>query len=895
MGSILLGIGDESGSESEDYVLHCYQLDPETGTETRVYTLRSGGYGKYLEKTVGNIFRKGVTYTFQIHWQGSKLSSQSGGGGQQPEGPDFDYTFKVQPQRNNFGLLVESWDAKTKTLDTSHTILAVDASDVADDPETFGVNYERRRVVLLPMPTYSADRMFAASIHLPLGFERLSFKIENTVTGHDFGMHHYLMGAPADAGVEGPAAAKVYHSIHGMLGSEDAAGLAVQDTRVWFMRSSDTGKLGRIEMYLVSPEHPVHGYGGIRITAQDGGTELGSVERNLTPDAEMAEVIDACAKVATGEGFDFCTDENWQLPGFGQGVAFPEAWATPLLIPFLSAAYQIEGMTLVGTGIIEGVVNGFIDDCLLVEAILNFGVVATNWAHQAVRTELQLWRDEPLTRLASIKNSTVGFFEDSICKESRQYVDKLGTIDGFKDALWDSLYLNPLTAPARFGQRLAAKHGAALTQNIWRALDDWFDDFGNRMLQGAERNAWLNLPLNTGVLETGGTQLAREHAYTFGYTTGYLCEQVGVGVLTAGATKYAQVAKIGGTVLAGQLASRTLGAIATRATLLKKWFASAAISIELRLAVEQGITVAGRTALPAAGNRVVLEVIEEGLESFGAQRSLMNWKVLLDDVLEQPRLLQVFQVAGYEAKYLESTALLVHRLGATTTPQAMRQWPRLCNALAPLNEGALADDVLRMGDLFTALKFDAPQGQQVVKELLESLESKTAAEILDGPALPASIKDVYPMMYHYADRSTLIDFADDLIEGVVGKWRLHEHPTGRFVGVEDVAPQAQVQSKFQLPFQKNGPQWEPVPNKGRFKFVAGTTDDLRIPRAVRHSTDLGAGNKNWLQMIVADNPNCGAGGTSQFLSRSIVEGQLFDTETGVLIRDKAHLIEILEQ
>ena len=680
-----------------------------------------------------------------------------------------------------------------------------------------------------------------------------------------------------------------------MLGSEDADGYGVQETRVWFMRSGALHNPGRVEMYLVSPEAPVHGYGGIEITAQDGETELGSVKRDLTPDQEMADVIETATKVASGEGFDFCTDENWQLPGFGQGLAVPEEWATPLLIPFLTVAFQIEGMTLVGTGIIEGVVNGFLDDCRLVEGVLNLGVVATGWAHQAVLAELEEWRDNPRTRLRELKNSTAQFFKDSICTPVSQYVEKTSTIDGFRDALWDTLYFNPLTGPAKLGHEWAQKHGAVFTQSIWESLSDWFDDFGNRMVEGAERNAWISLPLDTAVLEAGGTQLAREQAYTFGYTLGYLCEQVGVGVATAGVSKYAQVAKVGGTILAGQLASKTLGAIAIRSTILKKWFASAAISIELRLAIEQGVSVASRTALPAAGNRVVLEVIEDGLESFGANRSLMNWQVLMDDVLAQPRLLQVFQVPGYEAKYLEATALLVHRLGATTTPQAMRQWPRLCNALAPINEGAIADDVLRTGDLFSALKFDTGQGQLVMKELLESLEGKTAAAILDGPALPASVKNLYATMYHYAPAGTFSQFADDLVGGVDGAWRLWANPNGRYVGFEDLASPAQSQSRFQLPGTGNGPSWQPIPDKGRFKAVIATADDLTFARSWIHSIDPSPMAKGWIEILVKDNPLCGSGGALQCLSKEAVECQIWDTKLGVWVRDKAHLAELAAQ
>jgi hypothetical protein len=144
--SILLAVGDESGSESEDYVLNCYRLDPQTGQETRIYTLRSGGYGEYAEETQ-SIFRKGETYTFQIDWQSSKLTSKLATPGSPAEGPDYDYTFKVQPQDGNPGLLIDAYDPKTKTI--GNAILAEEASNVATTEADFKQNFESKRVAIV--------------------------------------------------------------------------------------------------------------------------------------------------------------------------------------------------------------------------------------------------------------------------------------------------------------------------------------------------------------------------------------------------------------------------------------------------------------------------------------------------------------------------------------------------------------------------------------------------------------------------------------------------------------------------------------------------------------------------------------------------------------------------
>ncbi|MCF7731306.1 MAG: LamG domain-containing protein [Akkermansiaceae bacterium] len=103
-----LAVGDQSGSDSEDYHLVAYRYDPETKQEAEVYRLRSGGFGQYSgEKTVSGVFRADETYTFRIQWQGSNLGFRSASQGVTAEGPDFDYTMIVEPATPVPGLVIE--------------------------------------------------------------------------------------------------------------------------------------------------------------------------------------------------------------------------------------------------------------------------------------------------------------------------------------------------------------------------------------------------------------------------------------------------------------------------------------------------------------------------------------------------------------------------------------------------------------------------------------------------------------------------------------------------------------------------------------------------------------------------------------------------------------------
>lgn len=868
---MLLGVGDESGSESEDYVLNCYRLDPDTGEEVeRVYTHRSGGYGEYKETAVGNVFRKGVTYSFQIHWQGSKLTSQSSGGGHQAEGPDFDYTFKVVPQGTNpGGFIVDSWDPDNGVVLTSSPLLGEEKSNVAADRREFRENIESGRVVLYSIALQSRDRMLGGSVQLLPGFEALELTITNEDTEQSIGTYGYL---------DGSGGTHVYAGIFGMLGPEDDDGAAVQDPSAWFVRAPDSAQ--RVEFYLISGEPGDPEHGTIQVECKLQGISLGSVSHTLTPEPIFGEAIESVAKWASGDGFNFD-------PQVVTGALQSAAWATPVLIhPFL-VTHGVENMTILVQGIGDGVVAGLSDDWEFIKLIVAGLAQAGDWAWQQALAELHRWQEDPVMRIRELKGILQDFFETQVFALSASVAIDLTSVEGWQRRFWDGVLLG--------------FQGTQLSFDLWDStvvgVKGWFDDFTGRMLVEAEEDAWLADSYETGSLLAEGTAASRAAARATGYIFGYVCEQAAVGAVSAGTVKIAQVALKGGVKLASKggaivVARRSAASVASRLNLLKHQLSGAVMSAELREALEEGFTLASRLPTPGSGGRPILEVIEDGLESFGSNRSLMNWKVLIDDVAAQPRLSQVFLVPGNEVKYLEATATLVHRLGTNTSPEAMRQWPRLCNALAPLNEGAIANDVFRTEDLFAALKFDTAQGQQVMKELLESLEGKTAAEILDGPALPASIKNVYPTMYHYSEFSTIDDFAQDLGSGL---WRLEEYVNGgrRYVTPEIFDTQQLSKSKLQLPLNS---ALEEIPTKGRFRFESVTSDEAGeyvIPRANVHSGAPGSGLKNWVESIVKDNPSRGGGGVPQFVEKEAREGTLFDTVTQQYVTDKSHLQQIM--
>ena len=144
-----LGVGDRSGSKSEDYVLNVFQLQPD-GSEKRIYTLRGGGVGQYKEET--KAFPRKHSYSFQIDWQGT--NNQGTSASADPDGADFDYHLVVDPQSGHEShTLIDAYDPREKTVDTENKLRDPEdinpADDGDDDVTEFLTTHEPKRVVLL--------------------------------------------------------------------------------------------------------------------------------------------------------------------------------------------------------------------------------------------------------------------------------------------------------------------------------------------------------------------------------------------------------------------------------------------------------------------------------------------------------------------------------------------------------------------------------------------------------------------------------------------------------------------------------------------------------------------------------------------------------------------------
>jgi hypothetical protein len=660
--TIKIAVGDESGSHSEDYVVECRRIDPETGAELHVYTVRSGGFGQFSNPASGySMFRKGDTHTFQLKWQGTKNTVS--GSGSPSDGPDYDYTFRVEPQGDHGGILIDSWDKQNGSVDVGQPLQGTGLNNVATDEAEFKSKIEDRRVVLYKLNTHSEDRMFGASAMILPGFEGMELLITNPQSGKNFGTFGYLLGGGSTI---------IYGSYDGMLGSEDEQGRNVEHPSVWFLR--DLMNYQRTEFYLVSGREG-EALGSIQIEAKLHGQPLGTVVRNLTPNPEFAGAIAIATGWAAGDGFGFGVTGPPAAPVLGQGEAppaagleVPESWATPILMPLFTMAHEVENITIIFRGIGEGVVAGFNDDLKFIKLVGSGAAVAGNWAVGAALAEMKRWQDDPIARMAELKQVVQKFLESSVYGPLVAVAADLAYFDGWKNRFWKVVGL---------GIKVAV-----INANVWvttvDGLEGWFDDFGSRMTAGAEQAAWLETPFSKSVLYQESTQLAREQAYTFGYTFGYLCEQVGIGIVTGGTVKIAQVAVKGGVVLATNLAKRTAATVAIRGHWFKKILADSGLGdATIRALYERGMLLAATEPTGPTISKCAFEALETLFTRAGFDRATYNLKMLLEDCLANGNIRKLVAREGSEALIYKRAAQLAELLGPDCDATIMKNFVKV--------------------------------------------------------------------------------------------------------------------------------------------------------------------------------------------------------------------------
>ena len=391
-------------------------------------------------------------------------------------------------------------------------------------------------------------------------------------------------------------------------------------------------------------------------------------------------------------------------------------------------------------------------------------------------------------------------------------------------------------------------------------------NLAGRMGQQAEQFIWTNSPWHTDPLFAGAEAGIVTAWYSIGYCSGYISEQIVIGIVTGGVGKIAVVLAKAGGQAAFQLAKRTVSAVWFRLHLLKKTMAEAVMSQELSIAIERGLAKAAKEPLSATIRDCPAEIIEAALAREGFARATFSTKFLIDEIGQAIYIGKLCQTPGREAQFWHRLALYFQIMGDNATANASKGLVRSYNRLLKFEGDELIED--RLGDLFTALRCESfEEGRQLARESMEEFATRAApARGNEAFKLSAKVAEVYPELYHYKPAK---DFLYARIENGVVK--MDAHPSGRHYLTPE--PNA-TPGTLQLP-EISGLSVEERA-RYRLKFqVEQIKEKLEIP----YSNDFhNGGVTDRLEPITRDNPHLGPGGCVQFTTNSeIVIDEVFDT------------------
>ncbi|NJM39096.1 MAG: hypothetical protein HC845_15260, partial [Akkermansiaceae bacterium] len=561
--------------------------------------------------------------------------------------------------------------------------------------------------ILLPVEVISRDKYLAGSFSIPTSWD--SLEMEFVGPDGSLGKYGNLLGG---------GSTKIYDKVEDIMADSDyAAGGQADSQKVWFVRDSTDAR--KINYYTC-----FNSTGNVQIKLYLNGKPepLGEITHALTPAQDFAAVIDYVDKWVKGTSFDF-TGGVITPPLAMRAMSMNAAdgggihnLTRAALIPFFNVVNNVEGLGSVAFGLFDGIKEGVSDDYKLLVLIKSGVLGAGGWAIQAAEEELNKWRDDPLKRAAELKKAADRLCQEWVFKPMEQVQADLSTWEGWKKRSWQTWNSVKGTTNKVW----------VLTKDSWGSiktgLKDWVNDFADRMMEGAEKAHWSENVLVMDKIGGDLNEITRQASYTFGYTFGYISEQVAVGILTGGTVKIGAVMTKGGAAMATQLAARRVLPVVARLQFVKKWAASVAISIEMKVAVERGLIIAAETPLSLAVKDSAAEVIERGMKRATFERTAFSNSKVLDEVLKALYVKKLILTPGREGQFWHRFAIFFEVMNDKATAGASKGW-------IPAYDRTLRFD----GDLLTADWSDdllalykaetSPAGRLNLKEALEDLSS----------------------------------------------------------------------------------------------------------------------------------------------------------------------------
>jgi len=631
-----------------------------------------------------------------------------------------------------------------------------------------------KSLLLLPVEVVSRDKFLAGSFSIPSGWD--SLEMEFVGLDGSLGKYGNLLGG---------GSTKIYDKVEDIMADPDyAAGGQVATQKVWFVKDSTDAK--KINYYTCFDST---GEVKIKLYLNGKPESIGEITHTLTAAPDFAAVIDYVDQWVKGTSFDFTGGvitpplamRGMRMNATGSGGIHNLTRAA--LIPFFNVVNNVEGLSSVAFGLFDGIKEGVSDDYKLLVLIKSGVLGAGGWAIQAAEAELNKWKDDPLKRAAELKKAADRLCQEWVFKPMEQVQADLSTWEGWKKRSWQTWNSVKGTTNKVW----------VLTKDSWGSiktgLSDWVNDFADRMMEGAEKAHWSESVLSMDKIQGDINEYTRQASYTFGYTFGYISEQVAVGLLTGGTVKVAAVMTKGGAAMATQLAARRVLPVVARLQFVKKWAASVAISIEMKVAVERGLIIAAESPLSLAVKESAAEVIERGMKRATFERTAFSNSKVLDEVIAALNIKKLILTPGREGQFWYKFALFFEVMGEKATAPASKGWVKAYNRLLKFNGDILEDD--RAGDLLTLLKAEtSANGKNALKKTLEefsALPSGTTKPLM----YVREIETIQPTMYRYSN------YVPNSVNGIP---KLGVHPDiGWYVSFDKVTSATEAKFKLLLP------------------------------------------------------------------------------------------------
>jgi hypothetical protein len=368
------------------------------------------------------------------------------------------------------------------------------------------------------------------------------------------------------------------------------------------------------------------------------------------------------------------------------------------LMPIFLVVNQVEGLSAVIRGLLDGIKSGLEDDYKFIEEVATLAAYAGGYAWGSAKAEIHLWKSDPKKRRDELFNAVKSFVE-TVVFQAKSAIKK--ALDGGSSTLskydwwsWDGW--KQATCDAMAAVESGVNSGITALKKAWdtvshawaaivKAIQESADSFSDRIMAEAELEAWKGFPWDSDPLLREMSETTRILCKGVGFTFGYAIEQVVIGVISSGTVTIAKALVKGGGKLVTTLAKRTAAAATTRLLWGKKFlqeFHQALIDAGmgealLVAAYKRGMVLCAQEPIGPNIFKVIFEAIETAMERASFNRRTYNYKKFMDDLTKDGNIRKLIAREGGEAIVQRRLAQMCELLGDDCTADVMKNFMKV--------------------------------------------------------------------------------------------------------------------------------------------------------------------------------------------------------------------------